>query len=69
MKENDVSQHVITTAKKNLESLTESFARYYPATEDPRRGNVWIIKSRKQFKYAPEKSLIDFHMSTPILHY
>lgn len=43
MKENDVNQQVVTLVKKHLESLTESFARYYPKNEDPRHGNMWII--------------------------
>lgn len=43
MKENGVNQQVVTLVKNHLESLTESFARYYPKNEDPRHGNMWII--------------------------
>ncbi|GFT94023.1 uncharacterized protein TNCV_3219511 [Trichonephila clavipes] len=36
-------QQVVTLVKKHLESLTESFARYYRKNEDPRHGNMSII--------------------------
>ncbi|GFU87855.1 DUF4371 domain-containing protein [Trichonephila clavipes] len=42
MNENDVNQQVVTLVKKHLESLTESFAHYYPNNADPRHGNMSI---------------------------
>ncbi|GFU19997.1 hypothetical protein TNCV_1191471 [Trichonephila clavipes] len=45
MKENDVNPQVVTLVKKHLESLKESFARYYPKNEDPRHVTD---KSRKK---------------------
>jgi len=43
MKEKDVNQRVLAIVQQHLESLTESFCRYFPKKEDPRHGNMWII--------------------------
>ncbi|XP_026546538.1 SCAN domain-containing protein 3-like isoform X1 [Notechis scutatus] len=43
MREKDVNRQVITIVQQHLQSLTESFGRYYPKNEDPRHGNMWII--------------------------
>lgn len=43
LKQEDVNRQVLTLVRQHLQSLTDSFGRYYPEQEDPRRGNVWII--------------------------
>uniref|UniRef100_A0A8C6V644 Uncharacterized protein n=1 Tax=Naja naja TaxID=35670 RepID=A0A8C6V644_NAJNA len=43
MREKDVNRQVVTIVQQHLQSLTESFDRYYPKKEDPRHGNMWII--------------------------
>ncbi|GFV40276.1 zinc finger MYM-type protein 6 [Trichonephila clavipes] len=43
MKKKDAPQQAVTLVKNPLESLTESFARYYLGNENPRHGNMSII--------------------------
>ena len=42
-KENDVSTHVIQIIKDHLRCVEDSFDHYFPLSEDPRPGNIWIL--------------------------
>ena len=65
MKEKDVNQRVVAIVQQNLESLTESFCRYFPKKEDPRHGNMWIIdpfvanNENNKLNMSEKESLID----------
>ncbi|XP_022183319.1 zinc finger MYM-type protein 6-like [Myzus persicae] len=65
MKEKDVNQRVVAIVQQHLESLTESFCRYFPKKEDPRHGNMWIIdpfaanNENNKLNMSEKESLID----------
>lgn len=43
LREKDVNQQMIAIVQQPLQSLTESFGRYFLKKEDPKYGNMWII--------------------------
>ncbi|KAF0716454.1 zinc finger MYM-type protein 6-like [Aphis craccivora] len=65
IKEKDVNQRVVAIVQQHLESLTESFCRYFPKIEDPRHGNMWIIdpfaanNENNKLNMSEKESLID----------
>ncbi|GFY18058.1 uncharacterized protein TNCV_3385491 [Trichonephila clavipes] len=65
MNENDVNRKVVTLVMKHLESLAESFARYYPRKEYPRHGNMWIIYP---FALKIQDNNLNMHLKESLVH-